>query len=84
MHVKRVDENRPHALLSTRILAQLIDLTAKIYQLPYTPESSEEIFTYSHNKEPKAFQSVESPMLVVLAGADEYCDRPPEKIESMV
>ncbi len=78
---KEVDENRPHALLSEEYWpSELID--AQRFISLYTPESSEEIFTYSHNKEPKAFQSVESPMLVVLAGADEYCDRPTEKLKA--
>jgi len=76
-----VRENRPSTLLSEEYWpSELID--AQRFLSLYTPESSEETFTYSHDKEPKAFQSVEAPMLVVLAGKDEYCDRPTEKLKA--
>jgi len=76
-----VKEKRPSTLLSEEHWpSELID--AQRFLSLYTPESSEEIFTYSHDKEPEAFQSVEVPMLVVLAGKDEYCDRPTEKLKA--
>lgn len=78
---REVKEGRLHTLLSEEYWpSELID--AQRFLSLYTPESSEEIFTYSHDKEPKAFQSVEVPMLVVLAEKDEYCDRPTEKLRA--
>ena len=78
---REVEDGRLHTLLSEEYWpSELID--AQRFLSLYTPESVEEIFTYSHDKEPKAFQSVEVPMLVVLAGADEYCDRPTEKLKA--
>ena len=78
---KEVGENRPNTLLPEEYWpSELID--AQRFISLYTPESSEEIFTYSHDKEPKDFQSVEVPTLVVLAEKDEYADRPPEKLRA--
>lgn len=78
---KEVEEGRPSTLLSEEYWpSELIDVQR--FLSLYTPESSEEIFTYSHDKEPKALQSVDAPMLVLLAGSDEYCDRPTEKLRA--
>lgn len=47
----------------------------------YTPGSEEEIFTYSHEKDkPTTLQKVSIPTLVILAGRDEYGDRPMSEI----
>lgn len=76
---KQVEDGRPKALLSEKYWpSELID--AQRFLSLYTPESSEEIFTYSHNKKPITFQSVETPMLIVLAGSDEYADRSGNKL----
>jgi pimeloyl-ACP methyl ester carboxylesterase len=78
---KEVQAGRPHTLLSKEIWADEL-LDAQRFLSLYTVESKEEIFTYSHNKKnPTTFQSLFAPVLVVLAGADEYSDRPAEKIQ---
>jgi pimeloyl-ACP methyl ester carboxylesterase len=47
----------------------------------YTPNSAEEIFSYvDKNKNPKTLLKVKQPLLVVLAGQDEYQDRPTKQI----
>lgn len=74
-----VREGRPHTLLSEEYWPrELID--AQRFLSLYTPESPEEIFTYSHDKKPTSFASIKIPMLVVLAGSDEYADRSSEKL----
>lgn len=47
----------------------------------YTPDSVEEIFSYSQSdKIPTTYRSVRLPILALFAGADEYSDRPAEKL----
>lgn len=47
----------------------------------YTPNSPEEIFSYiDSNKNPKTLLKVKQPLLVILAGQDEYQDRPTKQI----
>jgi pimeloyl-ACP methyl ester carboxylesterase len=47
----------------------------------YTPDSPEEIFTYSQaSRVPKTLMKVRVPLFVVLAEKDEYADRPAKKI----
>ena len=47
----------------------------------YTPDSVEEMFTYAQpKKNPRIFKSVRIPTLVVLAGEDEFADRPADEI----
>ncbi len=46
-----------------------------------TPDSVEEIFSYAHpEKNPKTYQSVKVPLLVLLPEEDEYRDRPMDEI----
>ena len=48
----------------------------------YTSDSEEEIFGYSQeNKNPRTFQSVKLPILVVFAEKDEYLDRPISELQ---
>lgn len=52
-------------------------LSAQRFLSLYTPDSPEEIFTYGQpHKTPETLRSVHVPQLVILAGADEYADRP--------
>lgn len=75
-----IESGRPNTLLSEEYWpSELID--AQRFLSLYTPESSEEIFTYSHEKNPSVFKSVDAPMMVVLAGADEYADRSGEELK---
>lgn len=78
---KEVEENRPNTLLTEEYWpSELID--AQRFLSLYTAESSEEIFTYCQDKEPKAYQSAKVPVLVVLAEKDEYGDRSTEKLKT--
>ena len=74
-----VDKGKPHELLPSDISPDLLD--AQRYLSLYTPDSEEEIFTYSQpNKQPKTLQKVKRPVLVILAEKDEYADRPAPEI----
>jgi alpha-beta hydrolase superfamily lysophospholipase len=54
---------------------------AQRYVSLYSPDSSEEIFTYARSIViPKTLRKVAFPTLVLLAGADEYGDMPPKSI----
>jgi alpha-beta hydrolase superfamily lysophospholipase len=47
----------------------------------YTPDSVEEIFSYSQpEKKPKIYSSVTIPMIALFAGDDEYSERPVAKL----
>lgn len=49
----------------------------------YTPESTEEIFSYIDPvKKPKIYESLSVPTLVLLAEKDEYADRSADRIEA--
>ncbi len=62
-------------LLPARVWPQPLD--AQRFLSLYTPASPEEIFTYAQpGKTPRTLQKVKLPLLVVLAGRDEYADRP--------
>lgn len=76
---KLVAEGRPHELLPLDISEDLLD--AQRYLSLYTPDSIEEIFSYSQDgKVPTAFQSITIPMLAVFAEKDEFADRPAREI----
>lgn len=78
---KEVKENRQDTLLAEEYWpSELID--AQRFLSLYTPESSEEIFTYCQDKEPETYRSVKVPVLVVLAEKDEYGDRPTEQLRT--
>jgi alpha-beta hydrolase superfamily lysophospholipase len=47
----------------------------------YTPDSVEEVFSYSQpDKKPKIYSSVTLPVLALFAGDDEYSERSPAKL----
>lgn len=74
-----VRKGKSHELLPINIAPNPID--AQRFLSLYTPDSIEEIFSYAQpKKNPRAFKSIETPMLVLLAGDDEYGDRPARDI----
>jgi alpha-beta hydrolase superfamily lysophospholipase len=74
-----VAKKKPHELLPANIWPDLLD--AQRFLSLYTPESKEEIFSYAEpKKRPRTLQKITIPLLVVLAGKDEYRDRNMEDI----
>ncbi len=74
-----IKRGKPHELLPQSIWPP-IDDAQRLLSL-YTPDSTEEMFTYAQSKKlPKLFRSVQLPILAIFAGADEFADRPAEKI----
>lgn len=78
---KLVRSGKPHALMP-RDLGEWFECDAQRFLSLYTPESEEDIFTYARQEvRPRALERVRTPMLVILAGADEYADKPVTLIE---
>lgn len=76
---KLVKEGKSHELMSLDFWPHMHD--AQRFLSLYTPDSKEEIFCYSQeDKNPKTFQKVKIPILVVFAEKDEYLDRPIVKL----
>ncbi len=76
-----IKEDKSHELMPTDIWPELLD--AQRFLSLNTQNSIEEIFTYSQpSKRPITLQKVKTPILMVLAGKDEFADRPARKIES--
>ena len=74
-----VRKGRKHELLPKSVAPNPID--AQRFLSLYTPDSTEEVFTYAQpKKNPHAFKNIEVPILVLLAGNDEYGDRSAEDI----
>lgn len=74
-----VQKGEKHELLPASVASNPID--AQRFLSLYTPDSAEEIFTYAQpKKNPRAFKSVETPVCILLAGDDEYGDRPAKDI----
>lgn len=74
-----VRKGKKHELLPTKVALNPID--AQRFLSLYTPDSIEEIFTYAQpKKNPHIFTSVKIPMCILLAGDDEYGDRPAKDI----
>lgn len=72
---KLVRQGKPHELLRSELWRAPID--AQRFLSLYTPHSKEEIFTYAQpGKIPRTLRKVKVPLLVVLAGDDEFRDRP--------
>ena len=79
MAQKMLKEKKSFELLPTDIWPETI--SAQRFISLYTPDSPEEIFTYSQvNKRPLTLRKVKIPILAVLAGYDEFRDRPATKI----
>ena len=71
---KMVKENRAAELMPINLWP--IPTDAQRFLSLFTPESVEEIFSYASGKNPKILKSVKKRLLVILAGDDEYSDRP--------
>lgn len=74
-----VRAGRPHELMPKE-LSGVFPCDARRFLSLYTPESVEEVFPYAHARTPKALRSITTPILLVLAGKDEYSDRSATKI----
>jgi pimeloyl-ACP methyl ester carboxylesterase len=75
-----VAAGREHELMPAH-LGEWFACDAQRFLSLYTPESAEEIFSYARPRRlPRTLRSVRRPQLVLLAGADEYGDRPAEEI----
>lgn len=77
---KLVRAGKPHELMPEKLGPWFLCDAQRFLSL-YTPDSAEEIFTYAQpKKNPRTLNAVRIPTLVMLAGADEHGDRPPQKI----
>jgi alpha-beta hydrolase superfamily lysophospholipase len=75
-----VSKSKLHTLIPQEVWKDDV-VDAQRFLSLYTPDSEEEIFTYSQeNKKPTTFKKVKIPILAVFAEKDEYHDRPTEKI----
>jgi len=75
---KKISNGCPHDLLPPNIWKYTID--AQRFLSLYTADSKEEIFSYASGKKPITLKKVKEPILVMLAGNDEYRDRPVSEI----
>lgn len=74
-----VKKGRKHELLPAGTWWH--DVDAQRFLSLYTPDSVEEIFSYAQpGKNPRIYKSVRVPVLAIFAGADEYSERPAEKL----
>lgn len=70
---------KPHELLPSELV--LIPCDAQRYLSLYTPDSIEEIFSFSQPKKvPGLLHRIHIPTLVILAQHDEYWDRPVRRV----
>lgn len=69
-----VENGRTHDLMPANLWP--VPLDAQRFLSLFSPDSVEEIFSYASGKRPRILQSVNKPLLVVLAENDEYRDRP--------
>ena len=67
--------------LMPKELREWFECDAQRYLSLYTPDTAEDIFPYAFPaKRPKILEAVKIPILALLAGDDEYGDRPPHEI----
>ncbi len=72
-----IRRGQAHRLLPPEIWPEPLD--AQRFLSLYTPDSEEEVFPYAQPGKPaRRLGKVTQPLLIVLAGADEYRDRPSE------
>jgi len=77
---KLIDKGTSHNFMPSKYTTDVID--AQRYVSLHAPDSEEEIFSYAQTgKIPNSLQTVKLPTLVLLAGKDEYGDRPMSKIK---
>lgn len=78
---KLVGSRQAHALLGERDWKWSLLADAQRFISLYSGTSAEEIFTYwDAKRNPRTLRSVKIPTLVLLAGKDEYADRPAKEI----
>lgn len=70
---KMVSEGNAGVFLPKKVWPFMVD--AQRFLSLFTPESTEEIFTYASGKDPKVLKAVKIPMLVILAEKDDFRDR---------
>lgn len=76
-----VKNGRKHDLLPTSVWSWPLLADAQRFLSLYTPDSIEEMFSYTQpKKNPRIFKSVRIPLLAIFAGEDEFADRPAQKI----
>lgn len=73
-----VKQRQPHTLLPAGLWRSPID--AQRFLSLYTPDSAEEIFCYASARRPVTLRKVAKPLLIALAGNDQYHDRPAGEI----
>jgi pimeloyl-ACP methyl ester carboxylesterase len=80
-HAKKlVAAGKPHELMPAHF-GEWFACDAQRFLSLYTPESKEEVFTYTRpDMTPAILQKVRIPILAILAGADEYSDMPVARI----
>lgn len=78
---KLVAAGRPRELMPVRYREEWFLCDAQRYISLYTPDSPEEIFSYAQPlRVPQTMLAAGVPLLVLLAGKDEYADRPAKSI----
>jgi alpha-beta hydrolase superfamily lysophospholipase len=70
---KLVFQGKEQELLSPKSWTHLI--SAQRFLSLFTPESKEEIFSYASTNKSPILRRIKKPILIVLAGKDEYADR---------
>lgn len=76
-----VKEGKKHVLLSPDVWPETLD--APRFLSLYTPNGTEEIFSYSQPKKyPKLLKQVRQSLLVLWASKDECCDRNPLEVQA--
>lgn len=74
-----VRAKKSHQLMPMQLLDETLD--AQRFLSLHSPDSIEEMFTYSQSgKRPRIYSSVKAPVLALFAEKDEYADRPAMKI----
>lgn len=77
-----VAQKRPHQLLPESVFSWGEMSDAQRFLSLYTPDSVEEIFTYTQeNRVPRTLEKVRLPVLALLAERDEFVDRPAKRLE---
>lgn len=72
---------RKHELMPKNVWPRVIDVQR--FLSLYTPESVEEIFSYTQaSKTPRIFKKITIPLLVVLAGEEQHSDIPADILEA--
>lgn len=79
-HVEKLAQRDRHALVPPEMLPFPELLDAQRWLSLYTPENSEEIFTYASGRAPKTLQKTRVPLLALFASEDQHADRPAHEL----